>query len=250
MLTDAQLVEIEVLAEATPERLHEKLFGSWLERRPYDIVHFIGHGEFDREAEEGRLLFHSSDGGAQRVDVQTLREILCNRGVQVVFLNACDTARDANRVLNRGVAQALVQGGLPAVVANQYKVLDPSAIAFAEHFYWALAHGASLGEAARESRIAVNYSSERDLIDWAVPVIYARDPDYRLCKRLQHVASKTRARRPAPRAARRSARATEGRKIIGIADLARFFPGLPAIIGRLNASESNRGRLRRAARRL
>lgn len=235
LLTDAQLVEIEVLAEATPERLHEKLFGSWLERRPYDIVHFIGHGEFDREAEEGRLLFHSSDGGAQRVDVQTLREILCNRGVQVVFLNACDTARDANRVLNRGVAQALVQGGLPAVVANQYKVLDPSAIAFAEHFYWALAHGASLGEAARESRIAVNYSSERDLIDWAVPVIYARDPDYRLCKRLQHVASKTRARRPAPRAARPSARATEGRKIIGIADLARFFPGLPAIIGRLNA---------------
>jgi hypothetical protein len=233
-LTDAGLLEIEVLPEATPERLHEKLFGSWLECRPYDIVHFIGHGEFDREAEEGRLLFHSSDGGSQRVDVQTLREILCSRGVQVVFLNACDTARDATRSLNRGVAQALVQGGLPAVVANQYKVLDPSAIAFAQHFYWALAHGASLGEAARESRIAVNYSIDGDLIDWAVPVIYARDPDYRLCKRLPRVESMKRARRAKKKRAAKPAPGGERPKIVGVADLARFFPGLSEIITRLN----------------
>ena len=41
------------------------------------------------------MLFHAADGGTQRVNIQTLREILCNRGIQIVFLNACDTARDA-----------------------------------------------------------------------------------------------------------------------------------------------------------
>ena len=51
-----------------------------------------------------------------------LREILCNRGIQLVFLNVCDTGRDARGQLNRGVGQALMEGGLPAVVANQYQV--------------------------------------------------------------------------------------------------------------------------------
>ena len=105
------------------------------------------------------------------MNIQTLREILCNRGIQIVFLNACDTARDSRGQLNRGVGQALMEGGLPAVVANQYSVLDPSAVAFAQQLYWAIAQGATLGEAAREARIAVNYSITGELIDWAVPVV-------------------------------------------------------------------------------
>lgn len=232
-LTDAGLAKIEVLADATPELLHEWVFASWLERKPYDVVHFIGHGGFDSEAERGRLLFVSSDGGTQPVDVQTLREILCGRGVQIVFLNACETAQDAGHRLNRGVAQGLVEGGLPAVVANQYKVLDPSAVAFAQHFYWALAQGASLGEAAREARIAVNYSLDGELIDWAVPVLHARDPDYRLCAPATQVAPlepRQRRRVRGPSAARRGAK----RHVVGIADLARFFPGLPSMLARLD----------------
>lgn len=241
-LLEAKLVEIDVVAEATPERLHEQVFASWIEGRPYDVVHFIGHGDFDRHAAQGRLLFVSSDGGAQLVGVQTLREILCGRGIQLVFLNACETAEDANRQLNRGVAQALVQGGLPVVVANQYQVLDPSAVTFAQYFYWALAHGGSIGEAAREARIAVNYSQDGELIDWAVPVVYAREPDYRLCARLTRLtrlAPMSRWRpvvggeRPpavgAKPAVRRAARAQ-----VGVADIARFFPGLPDVLSRLD----------------
>jgi hypothetical protein len=237
-LLDAKLVEIDVVAEATPERLHEQVFASWIEGRTYDVVHFIGHGDFDRQAEQGRLLFVSSDGGAQLVGVQTLREILCGRGIQLVFLNACETAEDANRQLNRGVAQALVQGGLPAVVANQYPVLDPSAVTFAQYFYWALAHGGSIGEAAREARIAVNYSREGELIDWAVPVVYAREPDYRLCARLTRLAPMSRApvvseERPAAAGSKQPPRRAAPAQV-GVADLARFFPGLAQVLERLN----------------
>ncbi len=232
-LLDAKLVEIDVVAEATPERLHEQVFGSWIQGRPYDVVHFIGHGDFDRQAEQGRLLFMSSDGGAQLVGVQTLREILCNRGIQLVFLNACETAEDANRLLNRGVAQGLVQGGLPVVVANQYQVLDPSAVTFAQYFYWALAHGGSIGEAAREARIAVNYSLDGELIDWAVPVVYAREPDYRLCARLTRLTRLApMSREPAVSAKRPAQRAARAQ--VGVADIAHFFPGLAGVLSLLN----------------
>ncbi len=232
-LIETGLVEIDVLARATPERLHQMIVSRHLEQRPYDVLHFIGHGEFDREASQGRLLFHAGADGYQAVETQTLRELLCNRGLQLVFLNACDTARDANQKLNRGVAAALVEGGIPAVVANQYKVLDPSAVAFAQQFYWALANGATLGEAAREARIAVNYSIDGEIIDWAVPVLYARDPDLRLCTRqatavpLKPLQSRTgkpasKRRGPAP-------------LVVGIADLARNFTGIEEIIAHLNS---------------
>jgi CHAT domain len=237
-------VEIDVLARATPATLHETIVSHALEQRPYDVAHFIGHGEFDREANEGRLIFDAGDGAQQPVGVQTLREILCGRGLQLVFLNACDTARDPSRKLNRGVAQALVQGGLPAVVANQYKVLDPSAVAFAQHFYWALAQGASLGEAAREARIAVNYSLEGEVIDWAVPVLYARDPDQRFCTRTRAAAPLTQPpgtpprRRPSPAARVQKVRRTPPPLSVAVADIARFFPSLAAILERLNAVQS------------
>jgi hypothetical protein len=232
-----------VLPHATAERLHECVFSSWLERRPFDIVHFIGHGEFARQREDddsqGQLLFHSIDGGVQRVNVRTLREILCNRGIQIVFLNACDTARDARGHLNRGVGQALMEGGLPAVVANQYSVLDPSAVAFAQYLYWAIAQGASIGEAAREARIAVNYSITGDLIDWAVPVVYARDPNYRLCRLTARVTPLSNAPSPAASFSFASAAAVArrddaDRERVGVADIAGYFPELRTILDRFN----------------
>jgi hypothetical protein len=129
----------------------------------------------------------------------------------------------------------LMEGGLPAVVANQYSVLDPSAVAFAQYLYWAIAQGASIGEAAREARIAVNYSITGDLIDWAVPVVYARDPHYRLCRPAARVTPLSSAPPSSIAIASAFARG-EGadRKHVGIADIASYFPELPAILDRFN----------------
>ncbi len=66
-----------------------------------------------------------------------------------MFLNACQTGSGGRRHFNKGVAQSLVSHGVPDVAANQYSVLDTSATSFAQHFYWALADGMSVGQAAR-----------------------------------------------------------------------------------------------------
>ncbi|HVT44312.1 MAG TPA: CHAT domain-containing protein [Thermoanaerobaculia bacterium] len=175
-LLDAGLASVEVLRSATPEMLHRSL-----EVARWDIVHFIGHGEYDEHSRSGYLVFEDDRGGIHRVPADVLRGLFCRHGVKLVFLNACESGRGGIADYNRGVAPALVAGGVPAVVANQYVVLDQSATAFARRFYWSLAHGASLGDAAREARVALNYQIDGEAIDWAVPVLFARDPSDRLC---------------------------------------------------------------------
>ena len=174
-LVAAGLAEVTTLPRATPGAIQGCLSTS-----PFDVVHFIGHGAFDEES-GGSLVFEDGSGGSFQVGERSLREIFCGRGVSLVFLNACESGSGGKADFNKGVAQALFSHGLPSLVANQYSVLDSSATSFAQHFYWALAQGMGIGQAAREARIAVNCSLQGELIDWAVPVVYARDPSMALC---------------------------------------------------------------------
>jgi hypothetical protein len=166
---------VEYMLRASIEDLHERL------RNPnVDMLHFIGHGIYDEKEKEGFLVFECPDGSMQKIGADSLRQVLCCRGLRLVFLNACDTGMVGRSEMpfdfNRGVAPRLVAGGIPTLVANQYKVLDVSATAFAKHFYRWLALGSTVGDAAREARVAVNYSVAGETIDWAVPVVYARNP--------------------------------------------------------------------------
>lgn len=228
-LIEAGLVVVDVLPRTTPSAIH-----GYLSTGEYSIVHFIGHGVFDEEAEEGYLAFEDARGGAFRLGQRSAREIFCQRGVSLVFLNACQTAAGGRADFNKGIAQALVAHGLPAVVANQYSVLDASATSFAQHFYWSLAQGATFGEAAREARIAVNYSLQGELIDWAVPVLYARNPNQTLCP-----APLTRLKVPAMSVRRtsRSAIANHVRRI-AVWDIDHVFPALERTLSRLNAVQA------------
>lgn len=227
-LIKAGLVEVVPLARATPTSIHTAL-----SLGDFSVVHFIGHGAFDDETQEGSLVFENARGGEARLGERSVREIFCQRGIRLIFLNACQTGAGGRADFNKGIAQSLVAHGLPALVANQYSVLDISATHFARHFYWALANGFSVGEAAREARIAVNYSLEGDIIDWAVPVVYARDPDMKLCARPEGVA----ATMAAERATRRAT--ADGRAVkIAVWDIDSIFPSLGKTLERINGAQN------------
>lgn len=232
-LIEAGLVQIDVLAKATPASLH-----GYLDTAKFDVVHFIGHGEFDPKTNRGYLLFEDSRGAATRVDDRSLREIFCQRDIRLVFLNACETGQGGRADFNRGVAPALVAGGVPVVVANQYKVLDLSATTFAQHLYWALAQGMSIGKAARESRIAVNYSLSGESIDWAVPVVYARDPTQRLCQAAGADAKPAVAPQTTRRARRNTARHA---RRVAVWDVDHIFPDLESTLSRMSAAQTTFG---------
>lgn len=230
-LLESGLAEVDVLLDATPDALHCKLESAL---NPIDVLHFIGHGAYDPKKDMGYLLFENEQGAIQQLDSDVLRQIICRRGIRLVFLNSCDSGRGGRADFNRGVAPALVAGGVPAVVANQYSVLDTSATSFARHFYWALAQGRAIGDAARESRVAVNYSVSGEAIDWAVPVVYARNPSDVLC-----VPGAQPPLIEAARASEISARrsASPRRYAIGLWDVNRVIPDLGQIADTLTNSQ-------------
>jgi len=169
------LARIETVTTATPEALHRRLASD-----RWDVLHFIGHGVYDARERTGALVFEDGRGGGRTVEAEALRQLLGRRGLKLVFLNACESGRGGRTDFTRGVAPALVACGLPAVVANQYSVLDTAATRFAAQLYWSLARGHALGDAAREARVAVSLATGPAALDWAVPVLYARDPRARL----------------------------------------------------------------------
>ena len=162
---------VELLAPATAGRLQRRLAAGGV-----DVLHFVGHGEFDEREREGSLLLEDERGRPKPLGTDALRQVLCGRGLRLVFLNACETGRGGRVEWNRGVAPALVAAGLPAVVANQYPVEDAAATAFARELYAQLAAGRALGDAAREARVAVGRDLGTGSLGWAVPVVFARDP--------------------------------------------------------------------------
>jgi hypothetical protein len=150
-----------------------------------------------------------------------------------VFLNSCESGRGGDADFNRGVAPALLAAGVPSVVANQFSVLDTAATAFARHFYWSLAIGTPVGDAAREARVAVNASIPGEALDWAIPVVFAQNPCDRLAERQTAVTSAvTPVGTPGPR--RGHARRRER---VALWDVHRVFPGLERMAQTMAAAQ-------------
>lgn len=169
---------LEVLSGATAEALHARLRSG-----RYDVLHFVGHGEYDEASRSGTLILEDARGREKRLPAEALARLAAGRGLRIAVLNACETGRGGRHDFLRGVAPALAHGGLPAVAANQYRVFDDAAAAFAAHFYAALADGLPVGAALREGRVGLGASLGGGTLDWAVPVLYARDPRAVLCRR-------------------------------------------------------------------
>jgi hypothetical protein len=165
-------MSIDLLDHATPASLHHRLVTGH-----HDIVHFIGHGSWNQGV--SGLVLEDENGGRFDLDERNLREMFAGRKLRVVFLNACDTGRGTGSGSQPysigGTAQSLFGRGIQVVVANQLKVRDRAAADFASQFYRYLAHGLSIVEATREARIAASYAERRESIDWAIPVVYARN---------------------------------------------------------------------------
>ena len=95
----------DVLRPPTLENLSETLAARRKAGRPYDVVHFDGHGVFlDLKAEQmgvhsdptrmrGYLVFETGDGGSEYVNGSVIGQILQENQTPILVLNACRSAR-------------------------------------------------------------------------------------------------------------------------------------------------------------
>ena len=149
--------------------------------REWHVLHFIGHGDFDPERDEGVLALTREDGRADLVAAHRLVDLLrqARPMPRLVVLNSCSGAAAGASDLFSGTAAALVRGGISAVAAMQYEISDPAAVAFARGFYAAIARGRGVDDAVSSGRVAILGTGDRTL-EWVTPVLYLRGHDTRL----------------------------------------------------------------------
>lgn len=146
-----------------------------LDRGRFDILHFMGHGLVNRRTGEGRLLFEDTRGGPREVTGSELAHAL--RGIptlRLAVLNACDTDSPASAPgldPYAGVATALVQAGIPAVIAMRSGISDSAALSFSETLYRHLTQRRSIEEAVAKARLRL-VQEHRDSLAWATPSLY------------------------------------------------------------------------------
>jgi len=167
------LVDLTWAPSATWADLQDALLsGEW------HVVHFIGHGDFDPDRDEGVLALTGEDGRMHLVQASRLVDLLGQaRPVpRLVVLNSCSGAATGVTDLFSATAAALVRGGVSAVAAMQYEISDAAAVAFARGFYGAIARGRGVDEAVSSGRVAIIGLSDRTL-EWVTPVLYLRGQD-------------------------------------------------------------------------
>jgi hypothetical protein len=168
------LIVIEWLEKGTLSALQQRL-----RKGPVHLFHFIGHGGWDEQVQDGVLLFENEQGRGHRVNASRLAAILHDhRSLRLIVLNACEGARNSPIDPFAGVATTLIQQGVPAILAMQFEITDRAAIQLAQVFYESLADGYPAEAALSEARKAI-FASSND-VEWGTPVLYLRAPNGKL----------------------------------------------------------------------
>jgi hypothetical protein len=171
-------VEVTLLSNATLDA-----FVNVLQKAPFHVLHFMGHGFLAAGTERSGLLFETSRGDAESVCGETLASHLqgCSRMLLAV-LNACHSGDHPQAVPHdpfAGVAITLVQAGLPAAVAMRGSISDRGAVAFTKSLYDSLVQGHPIDVAVTQGRRAISPNPETSA-EWSVPMLFLRAEESRL----------------------------------------------------------------------
>jgi tetratricopeptide (TPR) repeat protein len=184
------LARLTVLNPPTYAALEQALEAAAGREEPFDIVHFDGHGVYDRQLGLGGLCFEDPADEAKLdfVDAVRLAGLVREHRIPLVFLEACQTAV-AEVDPTASVAARLLDEGVTSVVAMSYSVLVETARLFVQAFYAELASGARVGRAMLAGQQALFADTKRGKIlgvgelrlqDWFVPVLYQEQNDPQL----------------------------------------------------------------------
>ncbi len=169
-------VEIDYLSTpVTLSRLKEKL------REGYHVLHYLGHGGFNRRRQQAALYLQDEAGNTQLVTDDEFIAMLQSQSTQpgLIFLTACESASRSVTDAFKGLGPKLVDAGAPAVIAMQDRVSIQTARELSQTFYRYLAEDGVVDRALNEARstlLTKHYS------DAAVPVLFMRVLDGRIFK--------------------------------------------------------------------
>ena len=193
------LAELTVLTPPTFPALEEALQKAVDAEKPFDVVHFDGHGAYDHRVGLGGLCFEDPNDvekleqrAMQLVHAEKLAEVIRDHRIPLVFLEACETAKTEENP-TASVAAKLLEEGVTSVVAMSHTVLVETAHRFVRAFYQDLAAGKRVGTAMIAGQRELHRNTYRGkmmgagelhLQDWFVPVLYQEEQDPQLITKL------------------------------------------------------------------
>lgn len=169
-LTEIPDIEVTIMETANIEDL-ARMAG----RGNYHIFHFMGHGGTVPDGGASSLVFEDEDRKGRHVTGEELNIALGN-SINLVFLNACDTARIGDDDPFAAISTELAAGGVPAVVAMQFPITDQAAIKLSTEFYKNVANRWAVDLALSDARRMLLLGPEIKT-EWGTPVLFMRSPD-------------------------------------------------------------------------
>jgi vWA-MoxR associated protein C-terminal domain/CHAT domain len=158
---------LDALQQSAPDRFQVHLVKPATADSVYDALkrykpsafHFIGHGrlaEYEGAA-IGQIALEGELRGVGRwVPSDEFSRMFSAHVPDLVVLQACESAAAPASQAFLGIAQRVVQQGVPLVVAMQYRIENYAARLFAEQFYRQIADGSSVDRAVQVGRAALS----------------------------------------------------------------------------------------------
>lgn len=171
-------ISIRVKTIRTPEATYETVRHE-LQGCKYHIVHYAGHGDFDRQSSEKSSLFFwekpHRQGDVKPLPVSQLRMLLRGSDLRFAYLSCClgMKAGGPASLLDDdflGIADGIVHAGVPSVLGYRWPVSDAGARTMADAFYQSLARQGQIDTALLDARCEVA-AQNRDDITWLSPIL-------------------------------------------------------------------------------
>lgn len=162
----------------TVKRATRKEIGTALLEQQPNIIQFVGHGVYQHG--KGHLALVDEDtGGTWMVDDERFANLYLGfkERLGLISLATCESGKSDNPQGFSGIAPQLVERGVPAVVAMQYKVYVKTAKIFLEEFYASLAARKPADWATQRARNAISLQFGLNDREFATPVLYMRAKD-------------------------------------------------------------------------
>jgi hypothetical protein len=171
-------VQLDIFGPSDPIVSKPEDIKALLQDGEYQALHFTGHGLFNEtEPEKSKLLLgRPGDQESLQLTAAELGHIARQSPLTFVCLSACQVSESAEAQNKErpweeiGIADALINNGVPAVLGMRWNIGVDSAMKMVQHFYAELLKGKPLEQALLLARGAVDI----DQPDWANPILIKR----------------------------------------------------------------------------
>lgn len=152
-----------------------------LEQGQFQMLHYAGHGELS-ETGGDLYLVSSKTGLGERLTGEDLAGLLVNNHIRLAVFNSCRgafTQGDDDEVgwREQNLVQALVNRGVPGVIAMAERIPDNAALTFSQLLYRNLKRGYPIDLSLSRTRQGLITSYGSDHVQWTLPVLYMH-PDF------------------------------------------------------------------------